>query len=115
VKILFVENHATFAQTVTEAFLGEHDVVLCPSLAAAREAFRTNAFDAALVDFDLDDGKGDVFVRELVAGNFAGTIIAVSSHEFGNDALVSAGAHAKCPKANFADIGRLIATPRERR
>lgn len=64
-RILFVENHAPFAQVAIAQFLAGHDVIVAPSLAAARAA--KGPFDVVLIDYDLDDGKGDVLVRELVA------------------------------------------------
>src|SRR5437870_5818094 len=36
VKILYLENHAVFAEQVTRQFLGAHRVTVVPSLAAAR-------------------------------------------------------------------------------
>jgi hypothetical protein len=59
-----------------------------------------------LVDFDLDDGKGDALVRELLEGGFPGRIIAISAHHDGNEALMNAGARVSCPKARFHTIDR---------
>ena len=103
-----VENHATFAQIVCAQFLAAHEVVVVGSLAAAREAYEVGRFDAFLVDFDLDDGKGDVLVRELRRSGFCGRIVGISSHEAGNAALIAAGADASCPKAAFASIARSL-------
>jgi len=108
VRLLMVENHATFAEIVRRQFLGAHEVVIVPSLAAARERLRGGVFDAVLVDFDLDDGKGDVLVRELKTSGFAGRIVGISSHEQGNAALLAAGAHASCPKSAFARIAERL-------
>jgi DNA-binding response OmpR family regulator len=66
-KILFVENHAVFAANVVREFLSRHAVTVVPSIAAARQARVAASFDVVLVDYDLDDGKGDEFVRELCA------------------------------------------------
>ncbi len=106
-RILMVENHATFASTVASQFLAAHEVTIVPSLATARAAL-AKGFDAVLVDYDLDDGKGEVLVRELVAASFSGRIVAISSHDEGNAALKVAGAHACCPKLRFADIERAL-------
>lgn len=106
-RLLMVENHAVFAATVTQTFLGAHQVTVVPSIAAAR-ATLSAGYDAVLVDYDLDDGKGDALVRDLVASGFAGRIIAISSHEAGNQALLSAGAHASCPKTRFNEIARWL-------
>jgi DNA-binding response OmpR family regulator len=103
-RLLFVENHAVFAQTVVEAFLGGFEVIVVPSLAEARRRFAAGAFDAALVDFDLDDGKGEEIVRELRGRGFRGKIVAVSSHDEGNARLVAAGASSVCKKGDFRRI-----------
>jgi PleD family two-component response regulator len=64
-RILFVENHAVFAQTVASTFLAEHSVEVVPTVSAALAAVGAREYDAALVDYDLDDGKGDEFVARL--------------------------------------------------
>lgn len=103
-RMLMVENHVTFAEIVRRQFLGEHEVLIVPSLAAVRERLREVRFDAVLVDFDLDDGKGDVLVRELKSAGFPGRIVGISSHEPGNAALLAAGAHTTCAKSAFSRI-----------
>jgi DNA-binding response OmpR family regulator len=64
-KILCVENHAVFAANVTSQFLPQHSVTVAPSLTDAHRALGTGSFDLLLVDYDLDDGKGDALVRQL--------------------------------------------------
>jgi len=63
-------------------------------------------FDAVLVDYDLDDGKGTAVVQALRRRGFGGRIVGVSSHEPGNAALVAAGADDACSKMGFDEIGR---------
>ena len=108
-NILYLENHAVFAEQVTRQFLREHRVTVVPSLAAARGAFATAGFDLVLSDYDLDDGKGEEFVRECRAARPGLPIIAVSSHEAGNAALTAAGASAVCSKMQFDRIQQVIA------
>lgn len=93
-NILYLENHAVFAEQVTRQFLGAHRVTVVPSLAVARSSLASGGFDLVLSDYDLDDGKGEEFVRECRAAHPRLPIIAVSSHEAGNAALVAAGASA---------------------
>ena len=108
-RLLFVENHAIFAATVIEQFLDGHDVLVCPSLASARRAVMEHVkFDAVLVDYDLDDGKGDELVRELRREGYSGRIIAASSHEDGNKALELAGADAICAKSDMSRIASIL-------
>jgi len=109
VNILYLENHTVFAEQVTRQFLGVHRVTVVPSLAAARAAFAAGSFDLVLSDYDLDDGKGEAFVRECRALRPRLPIIAASSHEAGNAALVAAGASATCSKMQFDRIQQVIA------
>jgi len=108
VRILFVENHRLFAETVIEQFLSGHEVVIATNVAEAKE-MTSKAFDVALVDYDLPDGKGTAVVRALKANGFRGTIIAVSSKEEGNAELRAAGAKVTCAKKDFRRLTELLA------
>jgi CheY-like chemotaxis protein len=107
-RILFVENHEVFAATVIEEFLAGDDVTLVSSVAAAEAEVSAGRYDVALVDYDLDDAKGDEFVRRLRAGGSTMPVIAASSHAEGNDALMRAGADAICGKTDFSGISRVV-------
>jgi DNA-binding NarL/FixJ family response regulator len=107
-NILYLENHAVFAEQVTRQFLGRHRVTVVPSLSMARSAMAAGGFDLVLSDYDLDDGKGEEFVRECRATHPQLPVIAVSSHEAGNAALVAAGASAVCSKMEFDHIQEVI-------
>lgn len=108
-RLLLVENHAVFAATVTTCFLAAYDVVTVPSRAAARRALEGSRFDVALVDYDLDDCKGDEIVRLVRASWPKMVVVGISSHDAGNEALRRAGATACLAKASFAQIGSLLA------
>jgi CheY-like chemotaxis protein len=108
-RLLWVENHAVFARVAGRQFLSAHEVTLVPSLAEARMALEECKFDAVLVDYDLDDGKGDSLVSELKQRATRPVVIAVSAHEGGNEALLRAGADAACPKQRFAVLEALLA------
>lgn len=107
-NILYVENHARFARITIASFLSEHALEVQPSVASALETLQTKVFDAILVDYDLDDGKGDSVVRVAAQMQPRPRIIAISAHDEGNAALVAAGADAICPKLNLASIGRIL-------
>ena len=107
-KILYVENHARFARIVVASFLSAHDVEVQPSVATALEALASRSYDAVLVDYDLDDGKGDAVVRAAMQLTPRPRIVAVSAHDAGNAALLAAGAHASCPKLKFAEVERAL-------
>jgi CheY-like chemotaxis protein len=89
-------------------FLSSHDLTVVASISAALTLLTGNTFDAVLVDFDLDDGKG----TDVIA--FAGQLpirprlVAVSAHDDGNAALQAAGADAVCPKLQFAEIEAVL-------
>jgi len=107
-RILWVENHSSFIRVVAGQFLGGRELTIVPSLRAARAAIEAGAFDAALVDYDLDDGKGDEIVLELRRVFPGLAIVATSSHEEGNWALMAAGAHVICGKLEFDGIGKVL-------
>lgn len=107
-NILYLENHAVFADQVTRQFLAAHRVTVVLSLAAARTSLASGSYDLVLSDFDLDDGKGEEFVRECRTAQPRLPIIAVSSHDAGNAALLKAGAWAVCGKMEFDRIAKVI-------
>src|SRR4051812_47697043 len=107
-RILYVENHSVFAENVTRQFLTQHTVTVVPSLSAARQIMSATGFDLVLVDYDVDDGKGDTLVREIHASSTPITVIGVSSHDEGNAALREAGARAICSKMQFDQIQSVI-------
>jgi DNA-binding response OmpR family regulator len=109
-KILYVENHAVFAAQVCQQFLSAHTVRVVPTLAAARDALGGDNYDLLIVDYDLDDGKGDELVRACRVLHPKLKIIAGSAQEAGNAALVKAGASAVCGKMEFDKIGKAIAS-----
>jgi CheY-like chemotaxis protein len=115
VRILLVENHRIFAATVATEFLASHELVTVGSVFEALDLFRGQAFDLALVDYDLDDGKGDAFVRRVRERDPGFAIVAISAHADGNAALMAAGADVVCAKSNFRSIAQALeAATRER-
>lgn len=107
-KILLVDNHPEFTSTVIERFLREEKVVVVPTVAAAKERIQASSFDVVLVDYDLDDGKGDDFLRWLRSIDANATVVAVSARDLGNEALIAAGANTVCPKTSFARIQAVL-------
>lgn len=109
-RILYVENHEVFPYVVTKLFLSAHEVEIVPSLAGARSLLSCCQYDAVLMDYDLDDGKGDELVPDIRAAYPSMLIIAVSSHDRGNAALSTAGARAVCAKTDFSRIQMVLET-----
>lgn len=106
-KLLVVDDHTVFVETVVAEFLADCAVTVAPTVADALAAL-PGRFDAALVDHDLPDGKGTDVVRALRGGGFEGTIVAISALAAGNEALVSAGADRVCAKGAFARIRAVL-------
>jgi DNA-binding NarL/FixJ family response regulator len=109
-RLLWVENHVVFTRMAGRQFLAAHDLTVVPSLAAARSALLNNQFDAVLLDYDLDDGKGAELMPLIRQLPERVAVVAVSSHDEGNEALVAAGANAVCPKTRFNEVGKVLAS-----
>ncbi len=107
-RILFIENHDQFASVVIRAFLSKHEVTVVPDITSALDCFDNNEYDVLLVDYDLDDGKGDQLVRKIRKNDSQVKIVAVSAHERGNAALLESGADAVCSKIEFSEIGDIL-------
>jgi CheY-like chemotaxis protein len=107
-KILYVENHDIFAKTVIDEFLSDYSVTVVPTVAAALDAITNDSFDLFIVDYDLEDAKGDEFVRACAQKYPAAKIIATTANDRGNVALREAGAHEICRKLQFDRIPGLI-------
>lgn len=107
-KVLYVENHSIFANQVCQQFLSAHSVRIVPTLAVARDALGAGDYDLLIVDYDLDDGKGDELVRACRVLHPKLKIIGASAHESGNAALSKAGASAICGKMEFEKIQNVI-------
>ncbi|MHC4365454.1 MAG: response regulator [Planctomycetota bacterium] len=103
-RILFVENHAVFADVAIKHLLGEHQVNVVSRMTDAWARLCEDVFDVVLVDYDLEDGKGDELVWKIRRESLAIKVVAVSSHEAGNKALRAAGADAVCGKLEFEQI-----------
>jgi hypothetical protein len=61
-------------------------------------------FDAILLDYDLDDGKGTALLPVLSALASRPVVIATSSHSEGNSKLLADGANMVCSKRDFGQI-----------
>lgn len=109
-QILYVENHAVFAAHVTSQSLSQHEIFIVPGLQAARQTLKANLFDLILLDYDLDDGKGEDLLKELGAISPRPYVIAVSAHDVGNMALLKAGANEICGKLQFSKIASVVAS-----
>jgi DNA-binding response OmpR family regulator len=107
-RILWVENHAVFARLAGRQFLSAHEVVVVDSLTAAHKALVEQSFDAVILDYDLDDGKGTELFGSIQLQLPRPVVIAASAHDAGNEALRLAGADAVCGKLRFSEIEAVL-------
>ncbi len=107
-NILFIENHARFARIASTQFLSAHQVTIVASLQDARNALTNTRFEAVLLDYDLDDGKGTELFETLRELKPQPLIVATSSHHAGNTLLLDAGANALCSKMEFQKIETIL-------
>ena len=105
--ILWVENNPRFIAAV-RSFLHPHDLVVVPSLRQARECLAHQTFDALLLDYDLDDGKGAELLSILSGSASRPLVIATSSHAVGNNKLLAEGADLVCSKRDFGQIEQML-------
>jgi DNA-binding response OmpR family regulator len=103
-RLLWVENHAVFARLAGRQYLPGHAVTVVATVAAAKQALAAAVFDAVLLDHDLDDGKGTDLIAVIRQLPTRPAVVAVSSHDAGNEALLQAGADVVCGKLRFAEI-----------
>ena len=89
-RLLWVENHAAFVRMASRQFLSTHELTVVPSLASARAAFAEAPFDAVLVDYDLDDGKGTELVAIIGRCPNSPVMLATSAHVNSNSAFMAA-------------------------
>ena len=82
---------------------------IVPSVADGKATFDSDEYDVVMSDYDLDDGKGDEFVSYLRALGYKTPVIAISSHERGNKAIIQAGGDEVCSKMEFRKIGEVLA------
>lgn len=107
-RILMVEDHEKFAQSVIAEFLHEHEVTVVGGVDVAKQRLKDGNFDIVLVDYDLPDGKGDEVVRWMRVHDLAMPVVATSSHEYGNNQLRAAGADVICSKMKFRQLPELL-------
>ena len=89
---------------MVRSFLHQHELTIAASLMEARQHLAVQRFDAVLLDYDLDDGKGVALLPTLNALPSRPVVIASSSHAEGNSKLHEAGADLVCSKMDFREI-----------
>ena len=108
-RLLLLDNHQVFADTVAKTVLRDHDVVVVGSVHEGLVAALREPFDAVLVDYDLDGEKGDRFIERARKAGVGCAMIATSARPEGNEALLDAGATHRCAKLDFGRLPELLA------
>jgi two-component system, OmpR family, response regulator QseB len=107
-RILYVEDQVAFRTHVISMFLSAHQVTVASTLTEARSLLASGSFDAALLDYDLPDGKGIELVGEIQRCGLADRVVAVSSRDENNARLMAAGARAAVNKLRFSQIAAVL-------
>lgn len=79
--------------------LAADDVTVAPTISEAIAGLTAGRFDAVLVDYDLDDGKGDELVRWVRASQPSQKLVGVSARDAGNERLSAAGSMPFAPRS----------------
>jgi DNA-binding NarL/FixJ family response regulator len=110
-RILLVEDHASFRQTLAYIFDGEPGfevVAQAGTLAEARRDAISAAADLGVIDLSLPDGEGVELIRELREANrnFAALILTASLDKTEHARAVEAGAAGVIHKS--ADVDEIL-------
>jgi two-component system nitrate/nitrite response regulator NarL len=82
VRILLVDDHTLFRESVARLLAAEQDFVIAGACANVSDALRLvggREVDVLLLDFDLGDENGAALLRGLRAQGFAGRVLVVTA------------------------------------
>ena len=108
-RILLVEDHNSFRQTLAYVFDHEPDfqvVAQAGTLAEARRAMEGSRADLGVIDLSLPDGEGTDLIAELRGANphFAALVLTASLDRAGHARAVEAGAASVLHKSADVDV-----------
>ncbi len=108
-RILLVEDHTSFRQTLAYVFDHEPDfkvVAQAGTLAEARRAMDGSEADLGVIDLSLPDGEGTDLIAELRDANphFAALVLTASLDRAGHARAVEAGAASVLHKSADVDV-----------
>jgi len=114
-RILLVEDHASFRQTLAYVFDQQPDfrvVAQAGTLAEARRAMDGSEADLGVIDLSLPDGVGTALIAELRDTNphFAAIVLTASLDRAGHARAVEAGAAGVLHKS--ADVDEILEATR---
>src|SRR5829696_7036254 len=110
-RLLLVEDHASFRQTLALVFEGEPDfevVAQAGTVAEAREVMGDREADLGVVDLSLPDGEGVELIEDLRQANphFAALVLTASLDRTEHARAVEAGAAGVLHKS--ADVDAIL-------
>jgi two-component system, NarL family, response regulator DevR len=114
-RLLLVEDHASFRQTLALVFDQQPDfevVAQAGTLVEARRAMRGREADLGIIDLGLPDGEGVELIEELHEANpdFAALVLTASLDRAEHARAIEAGAAGVVHKA--ADVDEILETTR---
>jgi two-component system, NarL family, response regulator DevR len=114
-RLVLVEDHASFRQTLAFVFDQEPDfdvVAQAGSLAEARRVMRGREADLGIIDLTLPDGEGVELIEDLREANphFAALVLTASLDELDHARAVEAGAAGVLHKS--ADVAEIMEAAR---
>jgi RNA polymerase sigma factor (sigma-70 family) len=113
IRVLLVDDHATFRQPLTFMLEREPDITVVGQAGSLREA-RTmlQGVDVALLDLDLPDGNGIDLIADLRAANPKGRVLVLTGTGRGRDQARAVEAGAAGVMYKSARIAEVIDTVR---
>ncbi len=114
-RLVLVEDHASFRQTLAFVFDQEPDfdvVAQAGSLAEARRVMRGREADLGVIDLTLPDGEGVELIEDLreINPHFAALVLTASLDELDHARAVEAGAAGVLHKS--ADVDEILNSTR---
>ncbi len=114
-RLLLVEDHASFRQTLALVFDQQPDfevVAQAGTLGEARRVLRGREADLGIIDLGLPDGEGAELIEELHEANpdFAALVLTASLDKAEHARAIEAGAAGVVHKA--ADVDEILETTR---
>ena len=82
IRILLVDDHSLFRESLSRLLEAESDFRIVATCATAREALdvlKKDPVDVVLLDYDLGDEQGSVFLEEARKRRFGGRILMVTA------------------------------------
>src|SRR5579872_6933511 len=82
IRILIVDDHSLFRESLSRLLETEPDLRIagsCGSASEALEALRDHAVDIVLLDFDLGEEQGSLFLDAARSAGFSGRVLMVTA------------------------------------